>query len=85
MKNQNKTMLELRYKMELSSVKAGATCRASQFSGNLESARQAVATHRAISREVRADLQALINDLNRYDYEVVSEYCEAQRRQKDLK
>ena len=67
MKNYSKTLMELDHKVDLSKVGACASCNAAKFHKTKVYAKEAVAEHRAISREVRQDIAALLRTLDRYD------------------
>lgn len=70
MKAHTKTLLELDYKVQLSQVGACAACSAAEIHETKQYAQEAVARHRAISREVREAIAALIKRLGWYDDEV---------------
>ena len=67
MKNYSKTLMALEHKVNLSQVGACASCAAAEFHETKVYAKEAVAKHRAISREVRQDIAALLRTLDRYD------------------
>ena len=70
MKHYHRTLLELQHKANLSQVGACASCHAAEFHGTKQYAQEAVAKHRAISRDIRHSLQQLIQQLDWYDAEV---------------
>lgn len=67
MKHYNKTLLELEHKANLSQVGACASCYVAEFHGTKQYANEAVSKHRAISREIRRSVAALIQQLDWYD------------------
>jgi phosphoglycerate-specific signal transduction histidine kinase len=69
-KHYNKTLLELQHKMDLSRVGACSSCYAASFHETREWAKQAVAKHRAMSKDVRESLNYLIRQLDWYDKDV---------------
>ena len=74
MKHYNRTLLDLRFKHELSKVGTVATCYAAPYHGTNAYAQEAVAKHRAISQSIREDIQDLIRTLDRQDAEVEREH-----------
>lgn len=70
MKHYHRTLLELQHKANLSQVGACASCRAAEFHGTKQYAHEAVAKHRAISKDIRHSLRQLIQQLDWYDAEV---------------
>lgn len=74
MKLHNKTLLELRFKNDLSMVGACAACYAAKFQETTEYARQDVAKHRAISREIREEISVLLKNLDWQDARVERDF-----------
>lgn len=70
MKLYNKTLLQLQFKADLSQTGACASCHAAEFHGTKQYAHEAVAKHRAISKDIRHSLRQLIQQLDWYDAEV---------------
>lgn len=76
MKHHNKTLLELRFLVELSKTGTTASCHAAEFHGTKVYAQESVARHRAISADVRRSVLDLLADLDRYDAEVEKYFSE---------
>ena len=70
MKHYNKTLLELDHKVNLSQVGTCSSCYAASFHETQEWAKQAVAKHRSISKDVRESVAGLLKRLDWYDQEV---------------
>lgn len=67
MKLYNKALLDLEHKVDLSRSGTCASCSAAQYHGTKQYAREAVAQHRAISREVRRAVAHLLKNLDWFD------------------
>jgi len=72
MRLHNKTPLDIQHLVELSKIGACTSCFAAEFHGTKTYANEAVAKHRAISREVRRHLQTLLTEIDHCDQEVES-------------
>jgi cytochrome c553 len=76
MKLYNKTLLQLQFKANLSQTGACASCHAAEFHETKQYANEAVAKHRAISREIRENVAALIRQLDWYDSQVLEKHLQ---------
>lgn len=76
MKLYNKTLLQLQFKANLSQTGACASCYAAEFHETKQYANEAVAKHRAISREIRENVAALIRQLDWYDSQVLEKHLQ---------
>ena len=70
MKHYQYSLMKLDFKLNLSQVGACASCHAAEFHGTKQYANEAVAKHRAVSRDVRHSIAQLLATLDRYDSEV---------------
>jgi hypothetical protein len=66
----DKTLAQINHLVNLSKTGTCAACYAAEFHGTKQYAIEAVAKHRAISREVREHIQRNLNQLDDYDREV---------------
>lgn len=80
----SKTTIEIGHLVDLSRTGACASCHAAEFHGTKQYAKEAVAKHRAMSREVRGHLHALLAKIDWHDREVEASYEEVRKLREEL-
>jgi CBS-domain-containing membrane protein len=80
-----KTLAELDHKLDLSRTGACVTMHAAQFHGTTDYAVQALATHRAISRDIRESISVLLQKLDWYDEDVERAMIAMRQRQLEIR
>jgi hypothetical protein len=65
-----KTLAEIAHTLDVSQTGACTACYAAEFHGTKQYAQEAVAKHRAMSREARLHAEKFLQQLDRYDQEV---------------